>query len=48
MLVTADVSDALKRRARELGYPLLGKPLKPASLRAWLASLRRDRSAATA
>ena len=44
-LVTADGSDGLKRRARELGYPVLTKPIKPASLRAFLAA-QHKRSAA--
>ncbi len=35
-LLTADGSDTLKRAARERGYRVLTKPLKPASLRAFL------------
>ncbi len=41
VLVTADGSDAVKRGARELGIPVLTKPVKPASLRAYLAAQRR-------
>ncbi len=41
LLVTADGSDALKRTARDLGIPVLTKPVKPASLRAFLAAQRR-------
>lgn len=40
-LLTADGSDALKRAARERGYRVLTKPVKPASLRAFLAAQRR-------
>ena len=39
-LLTADGSDALKRNARLRGYRVLTKPIKPASLRAFLASVR--------
>ena len=39
-LLTADGSDTLKRNARLRGYRLLTKPVKPASLRAYLASVR--------
>ncbi|MFT3897388.1 MAG: PAS domain-containing hybrid sensor histidine kinase/response regulator [Thermomonas sp.] len=39
-LLTADGSDALKRAARERGYQLLTKPVKPASLRAFLGAMR--------
>jgi Na+/proline symporter/signal transduction histidine kinase len=39
-LLTADGSDALKRSARMRGYRVLTKPIKPASLRAFLASVR--------
>ncbi len=39
-LVTADGSDALKRRARDLGYPVLTKPIKPAHVRAFLGARR--------
>jgi len=35
-----DSSDALKRSARLRGYRVLTKPIKPASLRAFLASVR--------
>ncbi|HEU0153253.1 MAG TPA: PAS domain-containing hybrid sensor histidine kinase/response regulator [Arenimonas sp.] len=41
VLVTADGSDELKRAARDLGIPVLTKPVKPASLRAFLAAQRR-------
>ena len=37
-LLTADGRDDLKRHARQRGYRLLTKPVKPASLRAWLAA----------
>lgn len=37
-LLTADGRDELKRQARMRGYRLLTKPVKPASLRAWLAA----------
>ncbi|MET0289424.1 MAG: PAS domain-containing hybrid sensor histidine kinase/response regulator [Pseudoxanthomonas sp.] len=37
-LLTADGRDELKRMARERGYRLLTKPVKPASLRAFLAA----------
>jgi CheY-like chemotaxis protein len=37
-LLTADGRDELKRLARERGYRLLTKPVKPASLRAFLAA----------
>ncbi|GAA5001437.1 hybrid sensor histidine kinase/response regulator [Pseudoluteimonas lycopersici] len=40
-LLTADGSDALKHATRERGYRLLTKPVKPASLRAFLAAVRR-------
>ena len=39
-LVTADGSDAVKREARARGYRVLTKPIKPASLRAFLAAQR--------
>lgn len=35
-LLTADGSHELKAAARDLGYPILTKPVKPASLRAFL------------
>ena len=41
VLVTADGSDALKRAARDQGIPVLTKPVKPASLRAFLAAQQR-------
>jgi CheY-like chemotaxis protein len=37
-LLTADGRDELKAEARERGYRLLTKPVKPASLRAFLAA----------
>lgn len=37
-LLTADGSDELKHRARRRGYLVLTKPVKPASLRAFLAA----------
>jgi Na+/proline symporter/signal transduction histidine kinase len=37
-LLTGDGSDTLKRAAREYGCAVLTKPVKPASLRAWLAA----------
>ena len=37
-LLTADGRDELKRMARDRGYRLLTKPIKPASLRAFLAA----------
>ncbi|TWI13349.1 hybrid sensor histidine kinase/response regulator [Aerolutibacter ruishenii] len=40
-LVTGDGSDAIKLAARERGCPVLTKPLKPASLRAFLAAQRQ-------
>ena len=46
-LLTADGSDALKRSARLRGYRVLTKPIKPASLRAFLAAVRNSQSAAT-
>ena len=44
-LLTADGSDALKQTARIRGYRVLTKPVKPASMRAFLAA---QRSAMTA
>lgn len=41
-LLTADGSDELKQLARKKGYLVLTKPVKPASLRAFLAAQRRD------
>ena len=40
-LLTGDGSDALKLAARERGCRVLTKPIKPASLRAFLAAQRR-------
>ncbi|MCC7635460.1 hybrid sensor histidine kinase/response regulator [Stenotrophomonas rhizophila] len=42
-LLTADGRDELKRMARERGYRLLTKPIKPASLRAFLAAFHDTR-----
>jgi PAS domain S-box-containing protein len=42
-LLTADGRDELKRMARERGYRLLTKPIKPASLRAFLAAFHAPR-----
>ncbi len=44
-LVTADHSAALAERARELGFPLLRKPVKPGALRALLGALASQRPA---
>ncbi len=41
-LLTADGSEALKQAARARGYRVLTKPLRPASLRAFLAAQRQD------
>lgn len=35
-LITADVQDELRQQCREKGVGFLGKPLKPAALRAWM------------
>ena len=40
-LITADASADLKQQARQRGYPMLQKPLKPAALRALIAHLTR-------
>jgi len=42
-LLTADGSDALKRAARERGYVVLTKPVKPAALRATISQLAGQR-----
>ncbi|MBJ7516393.1 MAG: response regulator, partial [Stenotrophomonas sp.] len=42
-LLTADGRDELKRMARDRGYRLLTKPIKPASLRAFLAAYATPR-----
>ena len=47
-LVTADHSAALAERARELGFPMLRKPVKPAALRALMGALASQRPAAGA
>jgi len=39
-LLTADGRDELKQRARKHGYRILTKPVRPASLRAFLAAIR--------
>jgi CheY-like chemotaxis protein len=41
--ITADNSDEVKHEIREAGFLILGKPLKPAALRATLTSLLRGR-----
>lgn len=41
-LLTADGRDELKQQARERGYRLLTKPVKPASLRAFLSALHEQ------
>ena len=41
-LLTADGSDELKQRARQRGYLVLTKPVKPASLRSFLAAHYRS------
>jgi CheY-like chemotaxis protein/anti-sigma regulatory factor (Ser/Thr protein kinase) len=43
-LVTADHSPALAERARQLGFPLLRKPVKPAALRALMGALAAQRN----
>jgi len=43
-LVTAESGDELQRRCREAGYPLLGKPVRPAALRALIAALAKRRA----
>lgn len=44
-LLTADGSDKLKQIARERGYRVLTKPVKPASLRAFLTAQARKKQA---
>jgi DNA-binding response OmpR family regulator len=46
-LITADGSEEVARRARDGGFPVLYKPVKPAALRALITALarRRGRSA---
>lgn len=46
-LITANASEALAEEARGRGYALLRKPVKPAALRALLASFPRRRAEAT-
>ncbi|MBK9495847.1 MAG: Sensory/regulatory protein RpfC [Alphaproteobacteria bacterium ADurb.BinA280] len=43
-LITAEGGDELQRRAREQGYPVLQKPVKPAALRALIAALGKRRA----
>jgi CheY-like chemotaxis protein len=38
LLLTAEGGDALRQRARESGFTLVNKPVRPAALRAWLAA----------
>src|SRR5690554_6766619 len=47
-LLTADGSDTLKQAARERGYRVLTKPVKPASLRAFLAAQKKFTPVVTA
>jgi PAS domain S-box-containing protein len=44
-LITADGSEEVARRARDGGFPLLHKPVKPAAWRALIAALARRRGA---
>lgn len=44
-LITADGSDDIARRARDAGYPVLSKPVRPAALRALIAAMSRRRGA---
>jgi DNA-binding response OmpR family regulator len=46
-LLTADGSEDVARRAREAGYPVLRKPIRPAALRALIAALVRRRALST-
>lgn len=41
-LLTADGSEELKQQARQRGYLVLTKPVRPASLRSFLAAQKRD------
>jgi CheY-like chemotaxis protein len=45
-LLTADGRDELKQQARQRGYRILTKPVKPASLRAFLTAFHVPRGAA--
>jgi CheY-like chemotaxis protein len=47
-LLTADGSESLKQAARARGYRVLTKPIKPASLRAFLAAQRTLAKVSTA
>jgi Na+/proline symporter/signal transduction histidine kinase len=38
LLLTAEGGDVLRRRAREAGFTVINKPIRPAALRAWLAA----------
>ncbi len=38
LLLTAEGGEALRRRAREAGFTVINKPVRPAALRAWLAA----------
>jgi Na+/proline symporter/signal transduction histidine kinase len=40
-MITADGSSGFKQQARDLGYPVLHKPVRPAALRALLTALLR-------
>jgi DNA-binding response OmpR family regulator len=46
-LITADAGSELKTHARERGYALLRKPVKPAALRALIAQLGRASASAS-
>jgi signal transduction histidine kinase len=48
VLVSGDVSREAIKQADLAGYPMLHKPVRPARLRAMMASLRRDRAGAGA
>jgi CheY-like chemotaxis protein len=47
-LITADTSPDLKLQARQRGYPVLQKPVRPAALRAVIAHLTRGVETAVA
>jgi CheY-like chemotaxis protein len=44
VLITADHTAAVAARSRDLGFPVLRKPLKPAALRALLGALSSNRT----
>jgi CheY-like chemotaxis protein len=46
VLITADHTAAVAERSRNLGFPVLRKPLKPAALRALLGALSLHRQPA--